>query len=137
MRGDAIVKTDREVTDRDIAESNLILWGDSQANQVVARIADRLPVRWSDTKLTARDQSYDPTSHAPIMIYPNPLNPEKYVVLNSGLTYRDYDYLNNARQVPKLPDWAIVDVRIAPNGRTPGKIVDANFFNERWEFKMR
>ena len=37
------------------------------------------------------------------MVYPNPLNREKYVVLNSGLTYREYDDLNNARQVPKLP----------------------------------
>ena len=46
----------------------------------------------------------------PVLIYPNPLNPKKYVVLNSGFTFREYDYLNNARQVPKLPDWAVIDV---------------------------
>ena len=45
------------------------------------------------------------------MIYPNPLNPEKYIVFNSGFTYREYDYLNNARQYFKLPDWAIIDIR--------------------------
>ena len=43
MRGDAIVKLDSEITAKDIAESNLVLWGDTQANQILARIADKLP----------------------------------------------------------------------------------------------
>ena len=43
-------------------------------------------------------------THAPVLIYPNPLNPKKYVVINSGFTFREFDYLNNARQIPKLPD---------------------------------
>jgi len=54
------------------------------------------------------------------------------VVLNSGFTYREYDYLNNAREVPKLPDWAIIDTTTPPNSRFPGKVVDANFFDEQW-----
>jgi hypothetical protein len=70
---------------------------------------------------------------APVLIYPNPLNPKHYIVINSGFTYREYDYLNNARQTPKLPDWAIVDVDTPPNSRFPGKVVDANFFGEKWE----
>ena len=49
----------------------------------------------------------------PVLIYPNPLNPKRYVVLNSGFTFREYDYLNNARQVPKLPDYAVIDVERA------------------------
>jgi hypothetical protein len=56
-------------------------------------------------------------------------------VLNSGFTYRQYDYLNNARQVPKLPDWAVIDTSQPPNARTPGKIVNADFFDERWQLK--
>ncbi|MCP4811907.1 MAG: hypothetical protein GY888_05310, partial [Planctomycetaceae bacterium] len=67
------------------------------------------------------------------MVYPNPLNPQRYVVLNSSFTYRDYAYLNNARQVPMLPDWAIVDLRSPPTSQYPGKVVDAAFFGERWE----
>ena len=72
-------------------------------------------------------------THVPILIYPNPLNPKRYVVLNSGFTFREYDYLNNARQVPKLPDWAVVDVSTPPSSRWPGKVVAADFFNDRWE----
>jgi hypothetical protein len=55
------------------------------------------------------------------------------VVLNSGFTFREYDYLNNARQVPKLPDWASVDVTTPPNSRWPGKIAAADFFTDKWE----
>ena len=135
MRGDAVVKRDTEVTEADIASSNLVLWGDSQANKVLAKIIDKLPIRWSADRIVAGDRSFDGSHHALIAIYPNPLNPEKYVVLNSSFTYREYDYLNNARQVPKLPDWAIVDVRTPPNSRFPGKIVDADFFNEQWQLK--
>ena len=57
------------------------------------------------------------------------------MVLNSSFTYREYDYLNNARQVPKLPDWAIVDVKTPANSRDPGKVVAADFFDEQWQLK--
>ena len=69
------------------------------------------------------------------MIYPNPLNPSRYVVLNSSFTFRDFAYLNNARQVAKLPDWAIVDLRTPADNLWPGKIVAADFFDERWQVK--
>jgi pimeloyl-ACP methyl ester carboxylesterase len=137
MRGDVVVKLDNEITAQDIAESNLVLWGDAEANHIFAKIANKLPIRWTASEVVVGDRRFDAAFHAPIAIYPNPLNPEKYVVLNSGFTYREYDYLNNARQVPKLPDWAIVDVRVAANSRSPGKIADADFFNEQWQVKPR
>jgi len=56
-------------------------------------------------------------------------------VLNSGFTFREYDYLNNARQVPKLPDWAIIDVTQPMTSRAPGGIAEAGFFDEYWRFK--
>jgi hypothetical protein len=43
--------------------------------------------------------------------------------------------LNNARQVPKLPDWAVIDLRTPPDSRYPGKVVAANFFGEKWEVR--
>jgi hypothetical protein len=57
------------------------------------------------------------------------------VVVNSGFTFREYDYLNNARQVPRLPDYAVLDVDVPPTSQTPAGIVTAGFFNERWELK--
>ncbi|MBA2114034.1 prolyl oligopeptidase family serine peptidase [Bremerella alba] len=135
FRGDAIVKADDAITEADIATSNLILFGDPGSNAVLAKIADKLPIKWGKNEITVDDKTYKATENAPVLIYPNPLNPAKYVVINSGFTYREYAYLNNARQVPKLPDWAIVDVTTKPDALWPGKIVDADFFNESWQLK--
>jgi hypothetical protein len=134
FRGDAQVRDDRDVSDADIAGSNLVLWGDPGSNQVLARIADRLPVKWTAAGVVVGKDRFSADTHAPILIFPNPLNPKKYVVLNSGFTFREFDYLNNARQNPKLPDYAVVDTSTPPNDRWPGKIVAAGFFNEDWGF---
>ena len=133
FRGDAPVKDDTSVTDVDIASSHLILWGDPSSNLVLKKIADKLPVKWNPAGLVVGDKTYDSATHVPVLIYPNPLNPAKYVVLNSGFTFREYDYLNNARQVPKLPDYAVIDVTTPPSNRWPGKVVRAGFFGEKWE----
>lgn len=135
FRGKAPVKDDTAITDADIAGSNLVLWGDPTSNAVLRKMADKLPIRWGDAEVVVGQRRFPAEHHAVLAIYPNPLNPNRYVVLNSSFTYREYDYLNNARQVPKLPDWAIVDVRTPPNARFPGKVVDADFFDEHWQLK--
>ena len=135
MRGEARVTADVDLTEEEIAAHNLILWGDPASNSVMGRIAGQLPIKWGEDEVLVGDRRFDAAHHAPILIYPNPLNPDKYVVLNSSFTYREYDYLNNARQTPKLPDWAIVDLRVKPDSRWPGKIVDADFFDERWQLQ--
>ena len=123
FRGDAPIKADKDVTELDIQNNNLILWGDPKSNAILAKIADKLPLaEFTDNTVT-------------VSIYPNPLNPKKYVVLNSGFTFREYDYLNNARQVSKLPDYAIIDVNTPANSRYPGKVVRAGFFDESWKLQ--
>ena len=134
-RGDAKRKNDTEVSDADIAANNLVLWGDPSSNRLLARLADRLPIRWTPSGLQVGARQFNAGSHMPVLIFPNPLNPSRYVVLNSGFTFREYDYLNNARQTPKLPDWAIIDVSKPTTPRTPGGIAAAGFFGERWEVK--
>jgi hypothetical protein len=137
FRGEARVKDDEHLSEADIAGSNLVLWGDPSSNKVLAKIADKLPIRWDHDGVHVGEKTYSADNHVPVLIYPNPLNPKRYVVLNSGFTFRDYDYLNNARQIPKLPDWAILDVSTAPDARHPGKVVEAGFFGERWELLPR
>jgi dienelactone hydrolase len=135
FRGDARVINDAELTDEMIQSANIVLWGDPQSNSVLAKIADKLPITWSADTITVKDNTYDAKHHAPILIYPNPLNPDRYVVLNSSFTFRDYAYLNNARQVPMLPDWAVVDLNTPPNAVWPGHVVAADFFDEQWLLK--
>ncbi|HVY70356.1 MAG TPA: prolyl oligopeptidase family serine peptidase [Verrucomicrobiae bacterium] len=137
FRGEARVKADKEITDADVAANNLVLWGDPMSNQILARIADKLPVRWNAQGLQAGSKSYGADHFVPVMIFPNPLNPKRYVVLNSGFTFREYDYLNNARQTPKLPDYAIVDIDSPVTPRWPGGIADAGFFDEQWRLPKK
>ncbi len=133
FRGEAPVKDDGDITDADALRSNLILWGDPSSNKYLAKIADELPIKWKEGKIIVGDQSYDAGSNVPVFVFPNPKAPHRYIVLNSGFTFREYDYLNNARQIPKLPDFAVVDITTPPNSRWPGKIVQAGFFDEEWK----
>jgi len=135
FHGDARVKMDHEITDEDVLNANLILWGDPQSNVLLARLHQGLPIRWENTELVVGSRRFDAEHHMPLMVFPNPLNPNRYVVLNSSFTYREYAYLNNARQVPKLPDWAIIDIRTPADSLWPGKVVDADFFDESWKLR--
>ena len=121
FRGEVRIKNDVDVTDADIADSNLVLWGDEASNQLWARVAAKLPLRQSKS------------AEALIMIYPNPLNTSRYIVTNSGFTFREEANLSNARQNPMLPDWARIDVSTPPDARFPGRIADGGFFDENWE----
>ena len=121
FRGEARVKDDRDVTDADIAAHNLILWGDPSSNSRAGEDRRQAADPLGRTKIQVGTGDYAAAEHVPVLIYPNPLNPKRYVVLNSGFTFREYDYLNNARQVPKLPDWAVIDVDVPATPRDSGR----------------
>ncbi len=135
FRGDARVKEAGAVTDADIASHNLILWGDPSSNPLLQKILPLLPIQWDERSLRVAGVSHASSEHMPVMVYPNPLNPRRYIVLNSGFTFREYDYLNNARQVPKLPDYAVIDLKQPVTSRFPGGVAAAGFFDEQWRFR--
>ena len=134
-RGSAILKRDVEVTDADIAGNNLILFGDTKSNKLLARFADKLPVKWDAKNVTVGGKSWPSDKNLPMFIYPNPLNPKRYIVVNSGFTYAVMGGGNNSLQVPKLPDWAIVDMKEPRESRNGHGIADANFFDEHWQVR--
>lgn len=135
FRGDIRVVKDTQVDAAMMANQNVILFGDASSNQVIARLLPKLPLQWTNDKISIGDNQVTRTGHVPVMIYPNPESPERYVVINSGFTFREYDYLNNARQTPKLPDWAFLDVTEGSTFRDPGKVIAAGFFDESWQPK--
>jgi len=132
FRGEAPVKDDTAVTEADIANSNLVLWGDPSSNAILRKILPELPLGWDQSKLTLGGREYPGGDTMPVLIFPNPLNPEKYIVLNSGPSFREDALLNNSQQIPKIPDWAIIDVNTPADGKWPGKVVKAGFFDEGW-----
>ena len=51
LRGDVRVKDDARVEASDIADYNLILFGDPGSNSVIAKVIGQLPIRWSKTDI--------------------------------------------------------------------------------------
>src|SRR5262245_48876786 len=84
FRGQARVKDDTAVTPEDMAGANLVLWGDPGSNAVLKQVAVKLPIRWSEKQIDAGGQKFPADTHALIAVYPNPLHPSRYVVLNSS-----------------------------------------------------
>ena len=136
FRGDTPVKDDSAITDADIASSNLVLWGDPSSNRILARIADKLPIRWTANSISVGSRQFPSATNVPVLIYPNPLNPKRYVVINSGFTFRESAYGTNSWQVPELPDYAVIDVRSPATPRWAGKLATVGFFGEHWELRV-
>jgi hypothetical protein len=134
FRGEVRQKFDHEVTEDDLRHYHLVIWGDVQSNRLLARILEQLPVTWTKNELSVRGMNYDAATHVPVMIYPNPLRPDRYVVINSGITFREGHDRTNSLQNPKLPDWGVIDIQQYPDAFSPGKVVDAGFFDARWKF---
>ena len=129
------VVDDIDLTRDDIENSNLILWGDAGSNLLIERIIDQLPLNWTSETLALGQAEAGAGTHVPVLIFPNPLNPNRYVVLNSGFTFSRFGHMSNATQTPKLPDWALVDITKPYNAGDPDCIAAAGFFNERWQPK--
>jgi hypothetical protein len=128
LRGDVRVKDDRAIGASDIADYNLILFGDPGSNSVIARISGKLPIRWSKTAIMVGRQTFGAADHIPVLIYPNPLNPKRYVVINSGHTFGDADFRGtNAWLYPRLGDYSVLTAA--------GDVVVSGFFDERWQLK--
>jgi len=137
FRGDAQVKDDTAITADDVKSANLVLWGDPGSNKALAQLLPKLPIQWTKDKLIMGTRSASATDHAPIFIYPNPSNPDRYIVVNSGFTFRMGARTSNSLQTPKLPDWALIDLNTPPSELWPGKVVDAGFFDEAWHWPAR
>ena len=127
LRADPPIKRDVDISDEDIANRNLILFGDPGSNALIARILAKLPLNWTRETLEIGGKSYPAGDTLPTLIYPNPLNPERYVVINSGHTFHAHEFRGtNALLYPRLGDWAALPA----DGGEPKA---AGYFDERWQ----
>ena len=126
FRGNVRRKTTSEVTKADIAENHLVLWGTPATNKLVAKVVKDLPIRWTAAEIEIDNKKFDAKSHTLALIQPNPLNPNKYVVLNSGHTFGKSDLTGtNALLYPRWGDWAIIET-------ATGKVKAAGLFDDSW-----
>jgi predicted esterase len=136
FRGELEVKNDTEVTDEDIAVKHLILFGDPSSNSLIAQVAPRLPLQWTKGTIVFGEKTYESSLHLPVMIYPSPLNPSRYVVLNSGHTFHaDSLAKTNALLFPRLGDYAIIKPAPMPDDPLAFETADVGLFDDYWNKK--
>jgi dienelactone hydrolase len=129
FRGECRIAKDTDVTPEDLKSHHVVLWGTPENNVLLGKIAGRLPLQWKGGRLRLSGRELKGEALVPQLIAPNPLNPDRYVVVNSGHTFASWNG-TNARQTPRLPDWAVVEVG---DGKGPGRVVEAGFFGEDWK----
>ena len=138
-RGDLPIKNDVDVNAADVKNKNLILFGDPGSNRVLADMVGALAIRWTKTRLVVGRDRYDPSVCAPLLIHPNPMQgaEERYVVVNSGHTFRGKDSATiNYLLFQRLGDWAVMNVGPEAPLDATGKIretpIKCGYFDESW-----
>jgi hypothetical protein len=131
LRGAVPIKKDTEVTPDDIERRHLILFGDPGSNRLIARLLGELPLRWSEREIELKGQAFDARSHVPVLITANPVNPLRYVVLNSGHTFGAREFRgSNALLYPRLGDHAVIE---AGDLDGPDTVKLSGYFDENWK----
>ena len=127
LRGDLPVKDDADVTDRDIEENHLILFGDPGSNRWIAKALPGLPLTWTAAEVQLGG-TFSALDHAPVLVSANPLNPLRYVVVNSGHSFGAKEFEGtNALLYPHLGDFAVFRVGPAEERKAGG------YFGENWK----
>jgi predicted esterase len=132
---------DVDVTDAMIRQTVLVLIGPPSSNSVLARIADRLPIRVGDDAIRVGSHAHRGDNVGSVFVAPNPLAPDHLVLVIAGPeplgTFRSI-------QLPDiLPDYVVYDEHIAPArdrwacGGTGCRYRAHGFFDMRWRLPAR
>ena len=136
LRGDVRIVDDVALDEEMIAANHLVLFGDPGSNSVLNKILDGLPIKWTKNKIQIGDQEWSSSDHGLSLIFPNPLNRSKYVVLNSGHTFHEKDFRNsNAWLFPRLGDIAVQKIKRVENVAFEEQTVWADVFDARWKLR--
>ncbi len=131
--GHVHVVADEAVDARMIEEYNLILFGGPESNTVMARIAGELPISVQPGEITVGDRKIEGEGWAVRMIYPNPLNRRRFVLVNAGTDVegmRLTEVLGTMHSAAGLPDYIIYNREVKTKGW--GGVTAAGFFDQTW-----
>jgi Prolyl oligopeptidase family len=135
FRGQVPIKADTEVTPEDVRSKNLILFGDPGSNSWIAKTLPKLPLKWTPEKLTLGGHDYPAANHVPALIAPSPLpgGEQRYIVLNSGHTFRAAELSKvNYLLFPRWGDWAVlrIDPKRDAAPHAEEQVLRAGYFDE-------
>ena len=129
-KGRAAIKPDTLVSPQDIAQRNLILFGDAESNLVVRRIAPKLPLHIAQAEFVLAGRTFPRPESSLLMVYPNPLNPARYVLLNVGAFWGQFLSINH--KLDHVPDFIVFKDSRATDGNN--EYLCAGYFDNNWQF---
>ena len=123
---------DADVTDAMISERNLVLFGTPGTNSIIARIANQLPVEFVDGGYSIGGKTYTGDTVGLALCYPNPLNPERYVLVYSGADPGANLGMNHKHDL--LPDYCVFTTDERYKHDDMYRHLCAGFFDLNWQF---
>jgi hypothetical protein len=129
------VVADSAVTDEMMSSCSLVLYGDTRSNSVLAKVADQLPIKIEPGAISLGARRFEGKAVGTRFIYPNPLAPDQYLVVQAGNSASAVQAGNNLPDF--LPDYVIYDdasTRSRARGtfrRGAGPLAEG-FFDDRW-----
>ncbi|MGC9969856.1 MAG: prolyl oligopeptidase family serine peptidase [Bryobacteraceae bacterium] len=126
---------DTEIPETELSKYSLLLIGASDANAVTRKLAGSLPLKISGDEISIDGRSFKAPDAAVAMVYPHPLNPERYVLLAAATSPAGMYFLDPLDGDLGAFDFAIVDGALANShrGRPVEKIrVAAGLFDRNW-----
>jgi len=111
------IMADTALKEDELKDSNLVLFGNSSTNAVLASIQDRIPIRISGDRVRAGRREYRGEHLGYCLIYPNPLNPTRYVAVFAGNSAEAIDCFDKIwptfKAVPKDIDYGVFELNAA------------------------
>lgn len=124
---------DEELSDRDLHSYNLVLFGRPEENAVVARIADRLPIRHIDRGYEIGGTEFTGDRLGLWFCYPNPLSPGRMVLCISGHPWGGgFSQVTRAdHRLDLMPDFIVFDDTY--DADDTNCFLAAGFFDSDWQ----
>jgi hypothetical protein len=123
---------DTELTDADMKKYSLVLYGDANSNLITKKLSDKIPLKVSTQDIEIAGRKFPAKDACVQMIYPHPLNTERYITVIGATSGAGMFFYNRADSYCDffIQDGIILNNRI---GRTEKLLIATGFFDNNWQ----
>lgn len=87
--------SDASLEGKSLPNKNIVLFGNKNTNRILGKISDELPIKLEKGKIITENAKFSAQNLGYVLLYPNPLNPDKYVAVFAGNSPRNINCFNN------------------------------------------
>jgi dienelactone hydrolase len=127
---------DTEISDADMTRYSLLLVGGPEANRATKKLAARLPLQIATERVVIDGKAFLVKDAAVQMIYPNPLNAERYVWVAASTSADGMYFCESSLQPRGDWDYVIRDGRF-PAHKQPASPLQTNVVSGMFDYNWR